>query len=126
MAGPPSGIAQLLSEAVAPGVSERLRAELRRPFVGGMIRMYLPQTWWFVSESGSATFHVDREGTASVRPGTSGEPDVTVRWTDAAYRAAIVLRDRSRIPPDAGSPQVVAHTGRGATAFGQVRRQLGL
>lgn len=121
-----SYIAQLLQSSVAPQVTARLRRELSKVFIGGIVRGYLPQTWWFVSDSGSATFYVEQNGVATVYDGTTGSPDVTVTWTDAAYYAAIGLQDRSRIPADSGAPNVVPHTQRGATAFGQVRKQLGL
>lgn len=122
-----STIARILTQSgIAAEVTERLRQELRRFIVGGIVRSHLPQTWWFVSESGAATFYVDQNGAAVVYDGQAGNPDVTVTWSDAAFNAALVLRDRSRIPAGSGAPSVVAHTGKGQRAFAQVRSQLGL
>jgi len=122
----PSYISSLLAEVVVPQVTARLQAELRKFVVGAVIRNYLPQTWWFISDTGSATFYVDRDGIAAVYDGQSGNPDVSITWTDRAYCAAVGLQDRSQIPHADGQPSVVPHTQRGATAFGQVRKQLGL
>lgn len=122
-----SQIAQILANSgISAQVSARLQQELGKFLVGAVVRSHLPQVWWFTSESGSATFHVDQNGVANVYDGQGWSPDVSISWTDAAFYAALALRDRTKIPAEAGLPDIQIHTSKGGRAFGQVRTQLGL
>lgn len=121
----PSNIAQLLGNNVRDEVTAQVQGGLRG--LGGfLVKGYLPQSWYFVTETGSAFLVVDKAGTATVHDGQAPAPDVTITWTDRAFHAAMVLRDQSQIPRADGAPDVVTHTGKGKTAFNFVRKHLGL
>ena len=120
-----SFISDLVGQAIAPRVSAELQPHLRGLF-GGVVRGYLPQTWWFHTETGSATLFVDQQGVAQVKDGRVGQPDAEIAWTDAAFHAAITSRSRDAIPRGTPEPQVHLYTDKGRAAFGQLRRRLGL
>lgn len=92
-----------------------------------MIRTYLPQTWLFISETGRASLFVDVDGAARVVEGNFGTPDVSITWTDQAFYAALVLRNRSQIPPSSPSePSVQKLTQKGGAAFDFLRERFNL
>jgi len=121
-----SYIAQLLGTLVTPQITARIQGALGHALAKDGGPIHLPQTWWFLSDSGSATVSVDAKGRASVHDGKFGSPDVTVTWTDAAYYAAICLQDRSKYPKGAAAPSVVAVGPDATEAFDIVRHDLGL
>jgi hypothetical protein len=108
-----SYLTQLIAANVAPLVQARLQPELNKFIIGGLIRSRLPQTWWLVSSSGSGTLYVDQNGNASAHDGQAGTPDGVITWTDQAFYTAIVLQDRSKIPPQDGQPNVDIRTRKG-------------
>jgi hypothetical protein len=115
----------LLTQTVAPRVQAELKPHLRG-FFGAIVRGYLPQTWWFSTEKGQATLHVDKNGDAHVSAGRSGAPDVAIGWTDKAFRIALTTGDRSKLPADTPVPTVEIHSSKGKMAYGQLRKKLGL
>jgi hypothetical protein len=120
-----SFIAELLGSTVAP----RINAELPRHVsgLGGfLIRGYLPQTWWFSSESGAGTIYVDQQGICQAIEGHVGAPDVTISWTDQAFHAALALQDRTKLPPGTMAPTIQTLTSKGRTAFNFLRNRFGL
>lgn len=115
-------IRDLLDATVAPRVAGELQPHLRAVY-GGLVRRYLPQAWWFTTNSGSATLVVDRIGTAQTTDGLSGQPDVTITWTDqAAHDALASGGGAGGLTP----PKVQVHSSKGRTAFDQLRKRLGL
>jgi hypothetical protein len=118
-------LAQLLSTVVAPRAQEALRPYLSGPF-GGIVRSYLPQTWWFQSPEATATLIVASSGALTVHEGLQGEPDVTIGWTLEAFLAVLGTGDRRRLPQGSPDPKVTTPTAKGRTAFEQLRRRLGL
>jgi hypothetical protein len=120
-----SYISQLVNQTVAPRVSTELQKHLRG-FFGGIIRGYLPQVWWFITDGGSATLMVDRQGTSQVLDGQQGQPDASITWTDAAFHIALTTQDRRQLPPGTPEPRVQIYTKKGQAAYGQLRSRLGL
>jgi len=121
-----SYIGKILASNVAPQIGPGLKPHLRNWFYGGMVRKRPPQIWWFVTNSGSATLHVDQNGDAVVYDGQTGQPDGKITWTDHAFYAAIVQRDRAKVPPEDGQPGVEIYTAKGREAFGQFRARFGV
>jgi hypothetical protein len=119
-------ITTILTEKIAPQVTAQLQPELKKFIVGGLIKGYLPQTWFFISESGSGTLLVDKSGTAQAQEGQIGTPDVSITWTDKAFNAALALQDRTAVPPEAGEPVVQKLTAKGGTAFDFLRKRFNL
>lgn len=120
-----SFICDLLNQTVGPRVSAEMQPHLRA-FYGGLIRRYLPQTWWFTTESGMATLVVDQTGVARACDGQAGQPDVSVSWTDRDAYNSLTAGDRRRVPPGASPPKVTIHTRKGQAAYDQLRNRLGL
>ncbi|MCI4341470.1 MAG: hypothetical protein L3K11_03750 [Thermoplasmata archaeon] len=118
-------IADLVAATVAPRVSAELQPHLRS-FYGGIVRAYLPQTWWFSTQSGRATLFVDREGQSQVVDGAVGQPDAEIGWTDAAFHVALTTADRRLLPSGTPDPEVNLYTANGKTAFKQLRQRIGL
>jgi hypothetical protein len=120
-----SYISRLAGEAIPPLVADKLQPRMRG-LTGAIIRGYLPQVWWFSTETGHATVIVDKQALCQVFDGQQGQPDVTMTWTDQAFYIALSTQDRSQLPPGTPEPQVQTLTGKGRTAFGQLRSYLGL
>jgi len=112
-----------LLKAVGRDVEPEIRNRLRG-FFGSMIRAYLPQTWVFRTEDGTASFHVDAQGSVSVTPGGASPADVTVEVGHERLRVALTTRQRQAVPP--GPMTVTPHTAKGKAAFGYLRDRLGL
>jgi hypothetical protein len=117
-----SCIEGLLRE-VGRDAEKELQSRLRG-FLGGMLRHYLPQTWVFRTEDGTATLLVDERGAVSVAAGALAPADVTVEVGHERLRVALTSRSRTNVPP--GPLNVVAHTAKGKAAFGFLRDRLGL
>lgn len=109
---------------IAPGIEKELKARLGT-FAGMFIVGYLPQTWAFVTEAGSAALTVDKKGTVVVEEGAPANPDVTVKWGQSALVAALHRQPRT---PVAGEPplHVTPHTAKGKTAYDFLRGRFGL
>ena len=120
-----SFISDLLARTVSPRVRAELQPHLRGIF-GGIIRNYLPQVWFFSTESGTATLYVDRNGIATVTEGRSGSPDVELTWSDRDAYNSLMADDRSQIPPGTQAPSVLVRTSKGKAAYNQLRKRLGL
>jgi hypothetical protein len=114
---------QKLLDTVGREVQPELQSRLRG-FFGGMVRAYLPQTWVFVTEDGTASLHVDRAGAVTVTSGALASPDVTVEIGHDRLKAALLTRRKEAVPP--GPLTVTPHTAKGRTAFGYLRERLGL
>jgi hypothetical protein len=120
---PPVSCLEELLGKVGRDVQPELESRLRG-FFGGMVRAYLPQTWVFVTEAGTASLHVDRAGTVTVSSGALPSPDVTVEIGHDRLRAALLTRRKDAVPP--GELTVTPHTSKGRTAFAYLRDRLGL
>lgn len=109
---------------IAPGIEKELKGRLAS-FVGMFIVGYLPQTWSFATDAGSATLTVDKKGTVVVEAGTPANPDVTVEWGHDALIATLLRQKRA---PAAGDPplRVTPHTSKGKTAYDFLRSRFGL
>jgi hypothetical protein len=119
---PVSCVEELLGKVgrdVEPEIQSRLGG-----FFGGMVRAYLPQTWVFVTEDGTASLSVDRAGAVTVTSGALPSPDVTVEIGHDRLKAALRTRRRDAVPQ--GLLTVTPHTSKGRTAFGYLRDRLGL
>lgn len=108
---------------VARDVEVQLKPQLSG-FFGGMIRGYLPQTWVFTTEEGTASLSVDKDGHVAASGGAAPRPDVTIATTHARLEAALRTRRRELVPP--GPLTVTPHTEKGRMAFGFLRNRLGL
>jgi hypothetical protein len=114
-------------EKVLEGVARDLQAEVQnrlRGFFGGMLRHYLPQTWVFRTEDGTATLRVDEQGAVSVTSGALAPADVTVEVGHDRLRQ--MLTTRSRDPNPTGPLHVTTHSAKGKAAVGFLRERLGL
>jgi hypothetical protein len=120
-----SEISDLLARTVAPRVQSELQHYLKGLF-GGIVKGYLPQTWWFSTESGHATLHVGKDGGTRVTEGRSGQPDVSISWTNKAFGIALSTGDRSKLPANTLAPIVEVHSSRGKAAYNQLKKRLGL
>lgn len=101
----------------------RVRDQLRG-FFGSMVRQYLPQTWVFRTEDGTASLTVDATGAVAVAPGALTPADVTIEVGHERLRVALTTRSRSAVPP--GPLTVTPHTAKGRAAFGYLRDRIGL
>ena len=115
-------VAQLL-EPIAPSVEGEVRSRLGG-FLGGMIRAYLPQTWVFSTDRGTASLVVDPDGRTHVVPAAAPGPDVTIELPYDRLKAALATRRPGAVPP--GAMRVHPHTAKGRTAFDYLRSRLGL
>ena len=120
-----SRIGDLLTRTVAPKVTSEVQRNLRGLF-GGIVRGYLPQVWWFTTESGSATLFVNEQGLCQVHDGQSGAPDGSIAWTDGAFQIALTAQDRSGLPVGTQAPQIQTYSKKGQTAFGFLRKRFGV
>ena len=93
-------------------------------FLGAMIRHYLPQTWVFETEQGTASLTVDANGAVSVASGAAAHPDVTIEIPHDRLHAALSKRKREAVPP--GALKVTPHSAKGKAAFDYLRGRLGL
>jgi len=118
-------IGDLLTQTVAPRIQAELQPHLRA-FYGGLLRGYLPQIWWFTTESGTATLYVDANGTAQVYEGQSGQPDVRLTWTDQDAYTSLTSQDARSVPAGVRPPQVQVMTRKGKAAYDQLRQRLKL
>lgn len=112
-----------LLKTVGRQVEPEIRSRLRG-FFGGMIRAYLPQTWVFRTEDGTASFHVSSEGAVSVTAGAAAPADVTVEVGHERLRVALTTRRKPSVP--LGPLTVTPHTAKGRAAFSYLRDRLGL
>lgn len=117
-----SCLPELLTQA-ARRFEPELQSRLNGLF-GGIIGSYLPQTWVFRTDDGTASLLVDRAGRVTVEAGEAPHPDVTVEIPHDRLAAALRNRDRGSVPP--GSLTATPHTSKGKTAFDYLRSRLGL
>jgi hypothetical protein len=113
---------QLLSTA-----AQRFEPEVKRRLtglLGGLVRAYLPQSWVFRTDHGTATLRVDPTGSTSVAGGAEGRPDVTIEIPLKFLQRALASRDPAAPPPDQYT--VMPHTVKGKAAFDYLRSRLGL
>jgi hypothetical protein len=114
-------------EEVLRGVAPNLETEVKsrlRGFFGAMLRHYLPQTWVFQTEDGTASLCVDGQGAVSVVAGPVTPADVTVEVGHDRLRR--MLTTRTRDPTASGPLTVTPHTAKGKAAFGYLRERLGM
>ena len=100
-----------------------LRARFAGP-LGGIFRVYLPQTWVFRTESESATLRVDGDGRVTVTDGDSAPADVTIEVP--FDRLATALRTRAKGAVPAAELRVTTSSAKGRAAFDYLRGRLGL
>jgi hypothetical protein len=115
-----------VEELLAP-VARDAQSEIQqrlKGFFGGFLRAYLPQTWVFRTEGGTASFHVDANGTTSVSSGARAPADVTIEIGYDRLKAALTTRRKEGLPP--GPINVTPHSAKGRAAFDYLRGRLGL
>jgi hypothetical protein len=112
-----------LLRGIAREVENEIRSRLHG-FLGGMIRHYLPQTWEFHTEQGTAFLSVDIGGIVTVGAGPAARPDVTIEAGHDRLRAVLTSRRREAAP--AGPLTVTPHSAKGRAAFDYLRGRLGL
>ena len=109
-------------------ICEEVRKELKKVLggilTGPIVKGYLPQDWVFATEDETVAFSVDKKGNAMVLQGGSDVPDVTIH-IDKKYLAA-ALKYRKKPKFECLFYEVKFHTGKGETAFGYLRKRLGL
>jgi hypothetical protein len=120
-----SDISTLLEKTVVPKIRTELRPHLEGLF-GGVVRSFLPQTWWFSTESGDGTLVVDQSGAGKVYDGKIGHPDVSITWTDHEFFVALTTGDREGLPAKRTAPKIQVHTPKGKVGYEQLRKRLGL
>ncbi|MFZ0699138.1 MAG: hypothetical protein WAN74_02975 [Thermoplasmata archaeon] len=109
---------------IAPGLEAELKGRLAS-FAGMFIVGYLPQTWVFLTDDGSAGLIVDQKGSVTVQAGAPTGPDVTVEWGHDALIAALLRQKRPSAPGDLPL-RVTPHTPKGRTAYEFLRGRFGL
>jgi hypothetical protein len=112
-----------LLEKAGKEVEAQLKPQLSGMF-GGMIRGYLPQTWVFETEEGSASLHVEKDGRVTASAGALPAPDLTVKARHAALATALKTRKRDGLSP--GAISATPHTEKGRMAFQFFRSRLGV
>jgi hypothetical protein len=105
-------------------VEKELKKVMKGLLTGPIIKGYLPQNWVFKTEADIITFSVDKKGNAITIEGASQAPDVTIT-IDHEYLAA-ALKERKKPDFEYKNFDVKFHTGKGETAFGYLRKRLGL
>ncbi|HYA70004.1 MAG TPA: hypothetical protein VEH28_01370 [Thermoplasmata archaeon] len=113
------GLIEKAAREVEPEVKQRLQG-----FLGGFVRAYLPQTWVFRTEDGTASLRVDPSGAATAIPGAAESPDVTVEVGHDRLKAALEQRGKGTRPT--GNFKVTTHTAKGRAAFDLLRERFGL
>ena len=112
-----------LLRTAAQDAEPRIQQQLHG-FFGGMVRHYLPQTWVFETEDGTASFHVDASGKITVSSGALQPADVTIEVGHARLKAALTSGRTDVTAP--GPLTVTPHTAKGKAAFEFLRGRLGL
>jgi hypothetical protein len=115
-------VEELLAQR-APEIEAEVQRRLTGLF-GGMLRAYLPQTWVFRTEEGTASIRVDAAGKATVTNGAAEGADVTVAVGHAKLEAALTSGSRGAAAP--GPVHVETHTAKGRAAFSFLRDRFGL
>ncbi|MDO9538097.1 MAG: hypothetical protein Q7J68_07245 [Thermoplasmata archaeon] len=110
--------------SICAEVEKELKKVLKGLLSGPMVKGYLPQSWVFKTEIETITFHVDKKGNASVISGMGEEPDVTVSIDHEYLAAALTTREKPGF--ECKNLDIKFHTGKGQTAFGFLRKRLGL
>ncbi|HTT16377.1 MAG TPA: hypothetical protein VMH49_03350 [Thermoplasmata archaeon] len=117
-----SCLAGLLANA-SRSIETELQPRLQGLF-GGIVRALLPQTWVFRSEREVVSLVVDPSGRATVVPGASPSPDVTVEGPHDALRDVLSGARGRAAPPS--SVRVTPVTSKGRTAFDYLRGRFGM
>ncbi len=112
-----------LLRGIAPDAEREIQQRLTG-FLGGFVRAYLPQTWEFRTEEGTASLAVDAAGHVTVQPGAAAAPDVTIEVGFERLRTGLTTRRKESTAP--GPLNVIPHTAKGRTAFDYLRGRLGL
>lgn len=119
-----SCIQELLSK-YSREVERKLRPHLGGAVRGALIRTQLPQNWNFKTEEEELIFNVNMQGVASIKPGQSPDPDVTIEWIHDYLRTVLEKRSAEGLPPGE-EPRIVFHSSKGQVGFNMVRKHLGL
>ena len=116
-----------LNEIFQP-ICQEVQKEVKKYLSGilsaGFIKPYLPQHWVFITEKETITFMVEKKGNTSVAGGESETPDVTIKIDHDFLVEAIQKRERPNFEPDIF--KLSFQTKKGETAFGYLRKHLGL
>ena len=111
-------------QPICQDVQKELKKYLSGILTSGFIKPYLPQHWVFITEQEAITFMVDKKGNASVAEGESETPDVTIKIDHDFLCQALETRKRPDFEPK--NFDVTFQTEKGKTAFGYLRKHLGL
>lgn len=116
-----------LTAAFQP-LCQEVQTELKKYLSGlltaGFIKPYLPQHWLFITEHEEIIFSVDKKGNAAVSQNSGQSPDVTIKIDHDFLVEAIRSRKKPEGEPD--TFEVSFQTEKGKTAFGYLRKHLGL
>ena len=111
-------------QPICQEVESQVKKYLSGLLTAGFIKPYLPQHWVFITESETVTFMVDKKGNASVEDGQSETPDVTIKIDHDFICQALKARERPDFEPS--NYDISFQTKKGETAFGYLRKHLGL
>jgi len=113
-----------LFQPICQEVEGQVKKYLRGILSAGFIKPYLPQHWVFITEQETVTFMVDKKGNTSVASAVSETPDVTIKIDHDFLAQAIKTREKPDFEPS--NFDVSFQTKKGETAFGYLRKHLGL
>ncbi len=113
-----------LFRPICAEVEKELKKVLRGILTGPIAKGYLPQAWVFETGEETITFHVDKKGNASTDSVADPKPDVIIRIDHDYLAKALGTRSRPDFEPKV--LEYIFHTGKGETAFGYMRKRLGL
>lgn len=116
-----SCLEDLLRSRVVEGEA-KLKAALRNPFVGGVARGYLPQTWVVTTDQEVVTVHADLSGNLVVRRGDTPVRDGAIAIGHDVLAES--LRTGKNPPPN--RVQTTFFTTKGEAAFRQLAPYFGL
>ena len=114
-------------EDVLATAAARVTPEIQRRlggFLGGMMRAYLPQTWTFATDRGTASLVVATTGAVSVTSGAPARSDVTIEVPFDRLRSLLASGAGAAATPD--SVKVTTHSAKGKAAFDYLRGRFGL
>ena len=112
-----------LFESIRGYIEDQLKPNLRG-LIGLMVTGYLPQNWVFVTEEETVTLSIDKKGNAVVISEAVNNPDVTIEVDHKYLSTALRERQKPGFPPE--RIDVTLHTPKGKTAYGYLRKHVGL
>ena len=118
-----NGLEELFSP-IAQEVEAQVKKYLKGLLSAGMIKPYLPQHWLFETEKETVTLCMNRNGDTSVAQGQKDPIDVIINIDHDFLSKALETRERPDFEPE--TFDVSFKTKKGETAFGYMKKHLGL